>query len=254
MIAAIALTGSALLGTPLALAQSDALIGPYQRYEYAKMRGDLAAASDFALQAVQSAENLYGASSLEYITALERLAGVLALNDQLDQSESYFALALAAREKMFGPDHPELVAVLESLADIHMRQQNYALAERDLRRVLFIERSVYGDKHPNPIATMERLRKLYVDTDQAAAVAAIDKEIKSATEISRSLGDILGDESRRYEADGGYATVRVFYGTDRARTGSEKAAQFYGIERGELDLGYLDVSIPKTHKYGALET
>ncbi len=34
----------------------------------------------------------------------------------------------------------------------------------------------------------------------------------------------------------------------------KKLRGFYGRERGDLELGYLDVSIPETHKYGELES
>jgi esterase/lipase superfamily enzyme len=46
----------------------------------------------------------------------------------------------------------------------------------------------------------------------------------------------------------------VFYGTNRARTGDAKPATFYGGDRGDLELGHLDVTVPETHKYGELES
>ncbi len=50
-----------------------------------------------------------------------------------------------------------------------------------------------------------------------------------------------------------FSTVRVFYGTDRARTGNSEPSEYYGAQRGYIDLGFCDVSIPKTHKIGHLE-
>ncbi|HIF01021.1 MAG TPA: alpha/beta fold hydrolase [Planctomycetes bacterium] len=49
------------------------------------------------------------------------------------------------------------------------------------------------------------------------------------------------------------ATIRVFYGTDRRPTGSEKLNEFYGGDRGSLSVGFCDVSIPPNHKRGKLE-
>ena len=57
------------------------------------------------------------------------------------------------------------------------------------------------------------------------------------------------DESRLED----YTLVRVFYGTDRNRTGLTEAAQFYGAKRGSLEMGMCEISIPKTHQRGHLE-
>ncbi|MFK7777289.1 MAG: alpha/beta hydrolase, partial [Gimesia sp.] len=51
-----------------------------------------------------------------------------------------------------------------------------------------------------------------------------------------------------------HETVRVFYGTDRNLTGSAKPKKFFGAERSHLSLGFCDVSIPKNHKSGKLES
>lgn len=50
-----------------------------------------------------------------------------------------------------------------------------------------------------------------------------------------------------------FATVRVFYATDRTRTGQAEPAQFYGSGRGSLELGFCDVSIPQGHDRGQIE-
>jgi esterase/lipase superfamily enzyme len=51
-----------------------------------------------------------------------------------------------------------------------------------------------------------------------------------------------------------FTRVRVFYGTDRNRTGAKAAAKFYGTGRGELELGTCEVGIPKSHEAGQLES
>ncbi len=55
-------------------------------------------------------------------------------------------------------------------------------------------------------------------------------------------------------AKNGFATVRVFYGTDRNRTGSDEPKEFYGTERDAISIGFCDVSIPKNHITGELES
>ena len=52
-----------------------------------------------------------------------------------------------------------------------------------------------------------------------------------------------------------YETKRVFYGTDRARTGYEHPSNYYGANHAALEVGVCTVSIPTAkHKVGKLES
>jgi len=52
-----------------------------------------------------------------------------------------------------------------------------------------------------------------------------------------------------------YRVVEVFYATDRKRVVSEKPSEIYGADSSDdLQLGRLEVSIPKGHKLGYLES
>ena len=50
-----------------------------------------------------------------------------------------------------------------------------------------------------------------------------------------------------------YVEVEVFYGTDRARTGSAAPNRFYGGGRGTFEVGTCIVSIPRGHQVGHVE-
>lgn len=50
-----------------------------------------------------------------------------------------------------------------------------------------------------------------------------------------------------------FAVVRVFYATDRNRTGEKDPSSFFGDDRGKLELGTVEVSIPRDHRMGELE-
>jgi esterase/lipase superfamily enzyme len=50
-----------------------------------------------------------------------------------------------------------------------------------------------------------------------------------------------------------FCRVRVFFGTDRKKTGETAPGEFFGAERGELSLGSVEVSIPHDHRMGELE-
>jgi esterase/lipase superfamily enzyme len=53
--------------------------------------------------------------------------------------------------------------------------------------------------------------------------------------------------------DAPYAIVKVFYATDRAKTGDSQPNSKYGPARGKLAFGIADVSIPRDHRMGRLE-
>ena len=60
-------------------------------------------------------------------------------------------------------------------------------------------------------------------------------------------------DSKRYAINNGFATVRVFYGTNRVPSGDTRPAQLYGGGNGALQTGYLDVTIPQIHQLAELE-
>lgn len=68
--------------------------------------------------------------------------------------------------------------------------------------------------------------------------------VSNRTETERELGVTVGAN---------YATVNVFYATDRKSIPSEAIGRRFGGERGELQYGTAKVSIPRNHKMGALE-
>ncbi len=55
------------------------------------------------------------------------------------------------------------------------------------------------------------------------------------------------------EDDAPYAIVKVFYATDRAKTGNSAPNDRYGVARGKLVYGVADISIPRDHRMGTLE-
>ena len=51
-----------------------------------------------------------------------------------------------------------------------------------------------------------------------------------------------------------FTTIRVFYGTNRGETESNNPKEMYGSRQGHTTFGFCDVSIPKNHKPGKLES
>ena len=238
-----------------ASAQTLDLLQPYQRYMSAMTSRDYVAATRYGQQVLEIVVATHGAGSLEIVDSLERLGEVLALADQLTDATTRYEQALTIKERELGPLHPELIPTLEALADIAVRREKFAEAESLLMRIVEIERLLYGPQSENVIVTLNELRNLYERQNKVEDIAKVDVEIEAATFVARGFDpDPSGIDGRRYEAQDDYSTVRIFYGTNRARTGETKPAEFYGPQRGELEVGHVDVTIPKSHKYAELES
>jgi esterase/lipase superfamily enzyme len=76
-----------------------------------------------------------------------------------------------------------------------------------------------------------------------------------------SVGEAAPDRGRVYEAlppagapAPDFVRVRVHYATDRNYVPGAQPAAMYGTGRGTLSFGYCDVSIPREHRAGELET
>ena len=63
----------------------------------------------------------------------------------------------------------------------------------------------------------------------------------------------LEPESANGDDDANYTKVKVFYGTNRTRTGSDKPHEYFGNESARLTYGSCEVSIPRDHEMGELE-
>jgi hypothetical protein len=191
------------------------------------------------------------------IELLRNLGDYSAEAGQDSKAVQYYVRALALQEHELGPNDPDLVPVLTGLADQAAKAKRYADAEALDQRILNIEKLAYGDYHENVLATLGKLRDIYRAADNVPAVARVEAQMQPRAATDRGSLPIPGGvagKSRRYSQAQGFADVRVFYGTNRAPTGDLKPALFYGKARGELQYGYLDVTIPASHKEAELET
>jgi esterase/lipase superfamily enzyme len=251
----------ALLAPAVVMAQSAELPLPllYKKFEQAREANDFPAAEAYGRSALVATESAPGSQRRDVIDLLLRLGEVSekAADDQ--QALQFYRRALNMQESDLGVDHPDLVPVLTALAQIELKDKRYADAEALLQRILTIERAAFGERHENVLATLKQLRDTYRAAADTEAVTRLDRQIEQFGATSRDFGVSSGaagvpGKNRRYKMDQGYATLRVFYGTDRRTTGSPKPAEFYGAERGDLQYGFLDVTIPAAHQEAELET
>ena len=244
----------ALLCPVFALAQSADLVKSYQNFEAARSANRVADAFKYGNQALQLTEE--GGDKQTLIELLRSLGDFAAQNGQESQAADYYQRALVLAESSIGPDHPDLVPILTSLADLKIKSKRFEDAEAVEQRILGIERRAYGGQHENVLATVSKLRDIYRAAGDTEAVARLDAQVQS-TPPDRALPPAPGGlaaNSRRYKAAQGFATVRVFYGTNRLPSGESKPGLYYGNGRGGLQYGVLSVTIPQIHKQADLET
>jgi esterase/lipase superfamily enzyme len=248
--------GLLLLAPAAVPAQSTDLMRATEDFEAAKAADKVTDALAFGDAAVKLTEESGDRPAL--VELLRSLGDYAAQAGQDQAATRYYERALTLQESSLGADHPDLVPLLTALADVNFRAKRYSEAAAFEQRILGIERLVYGEHHENVLATLAKLRDIYRAAGDAAALARIDSQVQalSAPSSARGLpapGGIAG-AGRRYKQNQGFATVRVFYGTNRAPSGDAKPALFYGKGRSDLQYGYLNVTIPQIHKEAELET
>ena len=242
-----------LLVPGVILAQSTDLLRAYRNFEAAKAANKVADALKYGNDALTLTEETGDKRGL--VELLCNLGEFAAQSGEDQSAVQYYSRALALQESQQGPDNPDLVPTLTALAALHLKAKRYSDAAALEQRILAIERKTYGEQHENVLATLNKLREIYGAAHDPEAVARVDAQLQARAQPppveQRGLPPSPG---RRYKQNQGFATVKVFYGTNRSPTGDLKPALFYGNVRGDLQYGYVNVTIPKIHKEAELET
>lgn len=105
------------------------------------------------------------------------------------------------------------------------------------------------------------LRALEAEPSDSTRVEAVytlleayDAVYERLLEVMSSAGDTFRSTAMATRpAVGRYVKVPVWYATDRKRTGSMQPGDWFSGERGTLQYGRVEVSIPDTHDKGKLE-
>lgn len=235
-------------------AQSVDLLQSFQRFEQLRATGDATAAVNAGREALSLA-TAEGFDDAPTRADLQRgLGAALAQTGDLAGALEQYQQALALRTQELGADHPDLTPLLSAIADLQHRLRSYDASIATLQRALELERAAYGERNPAIAATLQTLRDVNRDAGRADEVQRLEQQIDIQNAVVRAVIDPPDSGDRYQQGPQGFATVRVFYGTNRARTASQAPAGFYGAERGDLQVGYLDVTIPATHRQGELET
>ena len=230
--------GASTLG---AAGATDPLLGV--RIDQAVAEGDLDRA--IALLAAARAEETDPRVTRDLLSRLVELQERKGDRRAAAQARADLAAQIGASD---GQSTPELVPVLQALANDQRALGDVAAAIATLERALEIARVAALDQAIPPL-----LRELasIAETAEGAVAEAAERAVASHEENVRRLEE----SSRAFDPDPEkeFTRVKIYYATDRARSGSAVANEFYGGQRGELELGTATVSIPEQHRPGQIE-
>jgi esterase/lipase superfamily enzyme len=229
---------ASLWAAPAAAQEADPLIG--LAVDQAVAEGDIAK----AIAIIDGALGKSGYWRFEHDLFIRKAELLEQAGRTAEAAAAWLAVAdrVAAREG--GATSPDLIDPLEKAATAFETTGNKVEATRALTRLLAVLAAAGMDERGQQV--IARLNDIGVGTGEeieAAAVAAIEA-FEAATERSRAFN---------VDPEQGFTSVKIYYATDRARTGYEEPNDFYGGDRGELELGTAVVSIPPQHTPGAIE-
>jgi len=187
------------------------------------------------------------------ISLLDRLADVQSRAGKLDDlgDTLWNKAALIAREN--GPDAPELAPVYAAAGDAYLEAGLFDQAVAAYEAALRLDQVYLECDSP-------ALAQSYAAVARALAGAGKAEAAQEARVLAQSPEDRCAKPNggrglvAADEGEGGFASVDVFYGTDRKPTGALRPNAFYGRERGPVDYGRATVTIPRTHKPGQVES
>lgn len=81
----------------------------------------------------------------------------------------------------------------------------------------------------------------------------IDVLLQDAAPLEEHVVTALGSSLKKTKKYKNYATVRVFFGTDRNMYQTTDPSQMFGTRRSDVKYGMCEVSIPRDHRMGELE-
>ena len=218
------------------------------RISEALARGD----RDAAIAAIDAA--LVGETEAAVVEdLLTRRATILAEAARaLEAAETYARLAEAIAKRT-QDKAPELIPVWEQAAIQYEKAGAIDKAvEANVKALAIVEAANLSDGTEAIATRLEALTEKV--TDDEVGEAALDALDAYAALRTAQEETAKGIESRDFgDPEKGYKEVKIYYATDRARSGSELPVEFYGGARGNLELGTALISIPLSHRPGEIE-
>jgi len=222
---------------------------------FAEVRG-LAAKGEFA-KAERLVEDAFRASSdaspVDRIGLLDTLAGLqIESGKYSDAGDTYWNKAeIIARDRR--STAPELATVYAASGAAYMRAASAQRAVEAFEAALRVDR-LYQKCDGNVLAALYRnLADAYRAAGQIDAATRSGALADDPVARCAKFHPTRGVARVEAEGEGEFALVKVLYATDRKTTGSERASEVFGWERGAISYGEAEVTIPRIHKPGNIE-
>ncbi len=176
----------------------------------------------------------------------ERLAELLTALDRHAEAAVEFEALAELRAAQLGPTAPEVAAAWQQAASAWRSDGDTIKAVAAWSNALRIDTANGIAPETNPAM---------VEAEAALAAIASPRERRR---LEMGLQSIVTQNASTQAAsvpsgDEGYWAVKIYYATNRARTGDPRPSDIYRADRGPLDYGTALVTIPKIHTPGALE-
>jgi esterase/lipase superfamily enzyme len=178
--------------------------------------------------------------------------------DFADAGEA-LALQAALVARLEGANAPRLAGIYAAAADAYGRAGDVDQALDLAEQALAIDAAYYDCAADVIAGDHARLADLLAKAGDASRADAERRLAGDADARCRAAGGhasrgiVVTSEFADATPDS-FARVKVYYATDRAPTGSNRPEDFYGGRRGDMAYGAVEVSVPRIHKPGAVES
>lgn len=214
--------------------------------------GDLMGAEEAWSTVYDGYLSLYGASSLNTITAAANLGLVYENQGLYDQAEPLLRDAVELSTDLLGAGHPQTLTSMNNLALLHESQGQFDRAEPLYLLPIEVLSSTLGEAHPRTITVMNNLAYLYMLEERldaarasfeqvhAGFVAALGAEHQDTLKALNNLGRV---QRRLGDLDAAEATISTALEARRRTLGPEhidtlRSMRDLGVvylEQGRLD-------------------
>lgn len=176
----------------------------------------------------------------------ERLATLFGSLDRHIEAAAQYEALVDLRIELFGVNSPEVANAWQAAAAAWS-------AGGDEIRALDAWGNALRIDAANGIAP-ERNPALADARATLATIASPRERQRLEIELNTVVNQNASTQTASVPSDQeGYRLVKIYYATNRARTAAPRPSDIYRADRGPLDYGTAMVSIPETHRPGALE-
>lgn len=155
-------------------------------------------------------------ASLDFASALNDLAIVVARMGDVKRASNLYREVLGIRRRLLGDDHADIAETMSNLAMLHNRVGEFAEAEGLYRRSLEIQRRALSANSPDIASTLNNFAGLLRASGRYSEAESLDREaldlrrrvLKEHPDVAQSMNNLAIDLYRRGEYVGSLELCR----------------------------------------------